>query len=527
MQARFTFLSGPCRGRRIVLKDPVITVGGDPTHTVYFSDLETNELLVRIARREHSYTIMAAAYPAAAVRLNGADLDAGSGADVVLQDGDLIQIAEAHTICFSTVPERGELPKPLGQIVGRSWRAAGHLRGGAPRRGLFLLRELCHCVAHDASRAARLGSSATFVALGLALLVGGFSLLHVRGAERRVVALSAEVARSSVSHRQLEREVARLHEIEQDKADAEARFGEVSRNLKTAEERMTRLEHQTPDPLAGIDAARRSVALLVVGYGMYEEASGRPLRAVLAGTEGNPRYDLASAHPVSVEGTGPPVTSYAMGSGFLIGGGRIVTNHHIAEPWWEDASIESAVRSGFKPRQTVARAYFPGVREPVELRVAAISAEADVAVMTGTVPKALPPLMLAAPDQHVSVGDQITVVAYPTGFDALLARIDSALAGQLVQDTGGEPSVLAGALATRNLISPLVTVGHVGDVGGRTIIYDAASTHGSSGGPVLNARGEVIALNHAALEDFTGARFGIPVTAVHRLLKQPRKRDGS
>jgi S1-C subfamily serine protease len=61
----------------------------------------------------------------------------------------------------------------------------------------------------------------------------------------------------------------------------------------------------------------------------------------------------------------------------------------------------------------------------------------------------------------------------------------------------------------------------VGDVRGNTITYDAASTHGSSGGPVLNARGEVIALNHAALGDFTGARFGVPVAAVHRLLRQP------
>ncbi|MBI2187007.1 MAG: trypsin-like peptidase domain-containing protein [Acidobacteria bacterium] len=461
--------------------------------------------------------------------MNGAD--ASGEHDVALHDGDVIRIAGACTICFSTVPERGDPPTPLRQILGRSWRASVHLQGGALRRSLFFLRDLCHCAGHDASRRARVAWGATFLAVALAVLLGTLSLLHVRAAERRVGMLSAQVASTRVSDRQFEEQMksrfeeqtVRVHQLEQEKADAEARLGEVSRNLEAAEQRVTRLERQTSDLLARIDTARRSVAMLVVGYSMYEVASGRPLRFASI-DDGVPTRDNTGAYPTSVDGTGPVLTSYALGSGFLISGGRIVTNHHVVEPWLEKekASTNSGLQPGFEVRQTVLHAYFPDVREPVRLQIAAVSAEADVAVLTGAMPPELSPLTLAPPARRVSVGDQIVVIAYPLGFDTLLARMDQALAGQLVHDAGGDPPVLAAALATRNLISPLATVGHVGDVRGTTITYDAASTYGSSGGPVLNANGEVVALNHAVLEDFTGARFGIPVAAVHRLLQQPR-----
>lgn len=524
MKARFTFLSGPHRGRRVVLKDPVITVGSDPSHTLYVSDAQSSELLARIVRGDDSYTI-AANHSPASLSLNG--VDASGGHDIALHDGDLIRIGGAHTICFSTVPERGDAPKSLRQILGRSWHAAVHLQGGAPRRGLFFLRDVCHCAAHDTSRRTRVGWGTTFVAVALALLLGALSLFQVRAAERRVVALGSQVASTSVSGRRLEQQIARLRQLEQEKAGAEARLGEVSRNLEAAEQRVTRLEHQTSDLLARIDEARRSVALIIVGYGLYEAATGKPLRFVEVDEDGGPRHHHAGLYPTSVDGAGPVVTSYAMGSGFLIGGGRIVTNHHVVEPWLVDASAQAAIQRGFEPRQTVMDAYVPHVPKPIELRITAVSAQADVAVLAGVMPTALSPLTLAPFERRISVGDQIVVMAYPTGFDALLARLDPALAGQLIKAADGEPRALAAALAARNLISPLATVGHVGDVRDNTIVYDAAATHGSSGGPVLNAKGEVIALNHAVLADFGGARFGIPVAAVHQLLRRPRTHLGS
>lgn len=82
----------------------------------------------------------------------------------------------------------------------------------------------------------------------------------------------------------------------------------------------------------------------------------------------------------------------------------------------------------------------------------------------------------------------------------------------------GDLPALADELARQRLISPLVTLGHVGDVLPATIVYDAASTFGSSGGPLLNAAGDVIGVNYAGMTQFAGARFGVPIRFVHRLL---------
>ncbi|MBI3264304.1 MAG: trypsin-like peptidase domain-containing protein [Acidobacteria bacterium] len=201
-----------------------------------------------------------------------------------------------------------------------------------------------------------------------------------------------------------------------------------------------------------------------------------------------------------------------------------MTNHHVAEPWWRDEAVDAAIERGLEPRPTLARAYFPGLRRAVELRVAAVSAEADVAVMAGAIPTNLPPLALAPPGRQVVTGESVIVLGYPTGFDGLLAKTGETLARQIFEQVGDDPPRLARTLATRRLISPFVTMGHVGDVPGESIVYDAATTHGGSGGPVLDAGGEVIAVNYAVLQGFSGAQFGIPIRFVHQLLNEPRPR---
>lgn len=117
-------------------------------------------------------------------------------------------------------------------------------------------------------------------------------------------------------------------------------------------------------------------------------------------------------------------------------------------------------------------------------------------------------------------GETVIVLGYPTGFDALLAKTGQTLARTIVERAGDDPLRLANGLASRRLISPLVTMGHVGDVVGQNIVYDAATTYGGSGGPVLDADGQVIAVDYAALESFSGAQFGIPIRLVRKLLEE-------
>lgn len=515
MKARLTFLSGPSRGARLILKDQTIPLGGNSANAIRFSGVPITDLLATIETRDCTYWITAQ-HPLALLRVNG-EPTATRG----LEDGDLIEIGGGHKLRFGTVPEAGDTCKPVRAIVRDSLRGAANLEAGAIRRGLFFIRDICHCTACDATRRVKLACVITCGVVLLGSLALGASLFRSQAvSDRQVVALSEQVAAGTASRRRLEQQIARLRQLEQEKARTQARLGEVSQDLETARQRLTRLERQTPDLLASIEKARGSVAFLLAGYALYEKASGKPLRFTSADPSRVPQRDEKGNYETSVDGAGPIVTSYVTGTGFVIVGGRIVTNRHVAEPWWGESSVDDAVRRGFEPRHTVARAYFPRESRPVELRPAIVSADADIAVMEGPLPGTVSPLKLAPMGRPVNPGDLIVVLGYPTGFDALLAKADEPVAQQILNAAGEDWPALATALADRRLITPLVTMGHVGDVTGTNVVYDAATTHGSSGGPVLNANGDVIAVNYAGLESFAGARFGIPIRLVHRLLSQ-------
>jgi serine protease Do len=65
-------------------------------------------------------------------------------------------------------------------------------------------------------------------------------------------------------------------------------------------------------------------------------------------------------------------------------------------------------------------------------------------------------------------------------------------------------------LARRNLIRPITTQGHIGDILPDKIVYDAQTTSGGSGGPLFNHQGKVIGVTFAVVKGFSGSNFGIP-----------------
>ena len=64
----------------------------------------------------------------------------------------------------------------------------------------------------------------------------------------------------------------------------------------------------------------------------------------------------------------------------------------------------------------------------------------------------------------------------------------------------------------------LASRGIVGQATEATIVYDAETTHGGSGGPVLDASGEVIAVNTAILPEYGGSNLGVPTALLRQLL---------
>jgi S1-C subfamily serine protease len=65
----------------------------------------------------------------------------------------------------------------------------------------------------------------------------------------------------------------------------------------------------------------------------------------------------------------------------------------------------------------------------------------------------------------------------------------------------------------------LVSRGIVAQVSPAAVVYDAQTTTGGSGGPVVNLRGEVLAITRAVLDGFNGSNLGVPVAAAREMLQ--------
>ena len=238
------------------------------------------------------------------------------------------------------------------------------------------------------------------------------------------------------------------------------------------------MERQGAFSPAAVDDARESVAYI---YGIYR-VSGDPGSA--------------------------PIHARVAGTGFIVGPGLIATNRHVAQPWYGDREAAAAIRHGATPILEKLEAYFPGSPIPVVLHPVVLAQHGDLAVLqiepTAFTEK-LKALPLASAPPHV--GEPISVLAYPMGVTGMVAKSPAAVYERLSshQDDAGT----AGELAALSLIRPSATFGHIGDVSGDKLIYDAPTARGGSGGPVLNTRGEVVGINSAYLDGFSGGTLGI------------------
>ena len=211
------------------------------------------------------------------------------------------------------------------------------------------------------------------------------------------------------------------------------------------------------------------------------------------------------------------------GTGFVVANGLIATNRHVAEPWYGDADADPLIAKGATATLEKLVAYFPGSPAPVSLTPAALSSDGDLAVVRMNELPPFPlqslPLATANPD----AGELVAVVGYPMGVLGMMAKAPTPVYARLAfrHDDQGTAS----ELAALSLIRPSATCGHLGDVVGDKLIYDAPTAHGASGGPVFNSRGEVIGVNAAYIDGFSGGTLGVSSQALKPLIEQAQKKS--
>ncbi len=276
---------------------------------------------------------------------------------------------------------------------------------------------------------------------------------------------------------------------------------------------------------------------LVVGvYDLVERSSGKVLRypdpqslrpnpyEPAATEETGPR----SAHPtqqgLTTEGSGSPVEYDFIGTGFHVGGGYIVTNKHVLQPWTEDDLVKQMIRdSNGRARIKRLVIYFPNHPQPFPMKVRELGGKEDVAVATidiANMPAEIPTLPLETDNEASTIGKTVVTMGYPSGPDRLLAMVDDDEAKSINQRFGNSRQNLINFLAQSRKIVPLTTQGAITDLDTRRIVHDAKTAEGGSGAPLFGQTGKVIGVNFGVFTENTAANMAVPVRFAIDLLKK-------
>jgi S1-C subfamily serine protease len=269
--------------------------------------------------------------------------------------------------------------------------------------------------------------------------------------------------------------------------------------------------------LAGIAAtALVLVALMVVGVLPVKTETNTVVRATTAGAPSTSTvsmsststgltpaeiYQKYSAGVVEVFSTFPASQTQSpfgqssgpvqgLGSGFVVStDGHILTNAHVVENDGKRASTVSVV---FKTADGTESTKVPAT-------IVGVDETSDVALLKVDPAKA--PTLLALPladSDAVQVGEPVVAIGNPLGYDFTV--------------TSGIVSA-----TDRNLQSPN------GSVIPNGIQTDAAINEGNSGGPLINAAGEVIGINEQIASQSGGNQglgFAVPINTARGVMEQ-------
>jgi S1-C subfamily serine protease/DNA-binding NarL/FixJ family response regulator len=313
---------------------------------------------------------------------------------------------------------------------------------------------------------------------------------------------------------------AQSDEIRQKIADAgDADGGALKKQLQETQTRLSRLENEDRVAETIVHTYGSSICLLHVVVEFHDKDSGELIR-VSPESAGKTGADQAGMVSVETGGNGPALQLDVFGTGFLVGDERLLTNHHVAEPWWGSDELKQLVDQGASPFVASYTAYFPGTFQGATVKLDRISSHADLATLRleAPAPPHTPRLELDDRTAASVAGDPVVLIGYPTGIEGILARAGDDTTEKVTENAQQITQVVS-RLAAQRLIRPTTTQGHIGDVLKDKIVYDAATTSGGSGGPLFNRDGKVIGVNFAVLNNFGGSNLAVPIRYADELVK--------
>ena len=226
---------------------------------------------------------------------------------------------------------------------------------------------------------------------------------------------------------------------------------------------------------------------------------------------------------MTTEGNGSAVEYDFIGTGFHVGGGYIVTNRHVIQPWAEDDLVKQMMKdSNGRARLKRLVVYFPNVAQPFPLKMRQVGSRIDLAVGSvdaALLPAGTPVLPLEDNSDAAAIGKTVVTMGYPSGPDRLLAMVDDDEAKAINARFGNSRQALISYLAQNKKIVPLTTQGAITDLDSRRIVHDAKTAEGGSGAPLFGQTGKVIGINFGVFTENTAANMALPVKFAIDLLK--------
>jgi len=259
------------------------------------------------------------------------------------------------------------------------------------------------------------------------------------------------------------------------------------------------------------------VCMILGTYYFVESGTGRPLRypEVQTNEDGTVVQNTDDRVQLTPEGKGAVAEFEAVGSGFYVGAGFVLTNRHVAQPWLADERAQMLGSSvGGQPKLKKLMAYFPDHTQPIALKFKAATQPDDIAVCifdTKDIPADIPVLPLDKNSEAVTIGKTVVLMGYPNGPDRLLALRDDAEAYMIRARCGSSLESLLGCLSDKNRVQPLTTQGNITDFEPHKVVFDARTAEGGSGAPLFGQSGRVIGVSYAIFTENSASNLAVPI----------------